>query len=72
MDLTRKLNVAVIGRMVQRDLIKNGNPIGKELDINGTMYKVIGVFSDDGGDRDERHITVPITTLQQMKRVLTQ
>ncbi|QWT85687.1 ABC transporter permease [Chryseobacterium sp. PCH239] len=68
MDLTRKLNVAVIGRMVQRDLIKNGNPIGKELDINGTMYKVIGVFSDDGGDRDERHITVPITTLQQMKK----
>ncbi len=67
-DLERKLNVAVIGRMVQRDLIKNGSPIGKELDINGTMYKIIGVFSDDGGDRDERHITVPITTLQQMKK----
>ncbi|KQT24050.1 ABC transporter ATP-binding protein [Chryseobacterium sp. Leaf405] len=67
-DLDRKQNVAVIGRMVQRDLIKNGSPVGKELDINGTMFKVIGVFSDDGGDRDERHITVPITTLQQMKK----
>ncbi|ASW76141.1 ABC transporter ATP-binding protein [Chryseobacterium piperi] len=67
-DLQRKQNVAVIGRMVQRDLIKNGSSIGKELDINGTMFKVIGVFSDDGGDRDERHITVPITTLQQMKK----
>lgn len=67
-DLERKQNVAVIGRMVQRDLIKNGSSIGKELDINGTMFKVIGVFSDDGGDRDERHITVPITTLQQMKK----
>ncbi|UZT99721.1 ABC transporter permease [Chryseobacterium fluminis] len=68
MDLERKQNVAVIGRMVQRDLIKNGSPIGKDLDINGTMFKVIGVFSDDGGDRDERHITVPITALQQMKK----
>lgn len=68
MDLERKQNVAVIGRMVQRDLIKNGSPIGKELDINGTMFKVVGVFSDDGGDWDERHITVPITTLQQMKK----
>ncbi|WP_294244747.1 ABC transporter permease [uncultured Chryseobacterium sp.] len=67
-DLERKQNVAVIGRMVQRDLIKNGSPIGKELDINGIMFKVVGVFSDDGGDRDERHITVPISTLQQMKK----
>lgn len=67
-DLQRKQNVAVIGRMVQRDLIKNGSSVGKELDINGTMFKVVGVFSDDGGDRDERHITVPITTLQQMKK----
>jgi putative ABC transport system permease protein len=68
MDLERKQNVAVIGRMVQRDLIKNGSPVGKELNINGTMFKIVGVFSDDGGDSDERHITVPITTLQQMKK----
>lgn len=68
MDLDRKQNVAVIGRMVQRDLIKNGSPVGKDLDINGTIFKVVGVFSDDGGDRDERHITVPISTLQQMKK----
>ncbi|KPH13700.1 ABC transporter permease [Chryseobacterium sp. ERMR1:04] len=67
-DLARKQNVAVIGRMVQRDLIKNGSPVGKDLNINGTMFKVIGVFSDDGGDWDERHISVPITTLQQMKK----
>lgn len=68
MDMNRKQNVAVIGRMVQRDLIKNGSPIGKDLNINGTFFKVIGVFSDDGGDFDERMITVPITTLQQMKK----
>ncbi len=68
MDMERKQNVAVIGRMVQRDLIKNGSPIGKELDINGSFFKVVGVFSDDGGDWDERMITVPITTLQQMKK----
>lgn len=67
-DLSNKLNVALIGRMVQRDLIKNGDPIGKELDINGTMFKVIGVFSDDGGDWEERVISVPITSLQQLKK----
>ena len=67
-DLSLKQNVAVIGRMVQRDLIKDGSPVGKDLDINGTFFKVIGVFSDDGGDFEERVITVPITTLQQMKK----
>lgn len=67
-DLKNKQQVAVIGRMVQRDLIKNGNPVGKDIDINGTMFKVVGVFSDDGGDWDERHISVPISTLQQMKK----
>ena len=68
LDIANKQNVAVIGRMVQRDLIKDGSPVGKDLNINGTMFKVVGVFSDDGGDWDERHITVPITTLQQMKK----
>ncbi|WP_234108915.1 MULTISPECIES: ABC transporter permease [Chryseobacterium] len=67
-DIERKQNVAVIGRMVQRDLIKNGDPVGKDLDINGSIFKVIGVFSDDGGDWDERMISVPISTLQQMKK----
>ena len=28
----------------KRDLIKNGSPIGKELEINGSNFKVIGVF----------------------------
>lgn len=67
-DIKEKRNVAVIGRMVQRDLIKNSSPVGKDLDINGTYFKIIGVFSDDGGDWDERHISVPISTLQQLKK----
>ena len=67
-DIDEKQNVAVIGRMVQRDLIKNADPVGKELEINGSVFKVIGVFSDDGGDWDERMISIPISTLQQMKK----
>ena len=67
-DIKENRNVAVIGKMVQRDLIKNGNPIGKELDINGTIFKVIGVFSDNQGDWAERSISIPITTMQQLKK----
>lgn len=67
-DIENRQYVAVIGRMVQRDLIKNGDPVGKDLEINGSIFKIIGVFSDDGGDWDERMISVPITTLQQIKK----
>ena len=68
MDIKENRNVAVIGKMVQRDLIKNGNPIGKELDINGTIFKIIGIFSDNQGDWAERSISIPITTMQQLKK----
>ena len=67
-DIKENRNVAVIGKMVHRGLIKNGNPIGKELDINGTIFKVIGVFSDNQGDWAERSISIPITTMQQLKK----
>lgn len=67
-DISDRRYVAVIGRMVQRDLIKNGDPIGKELQINGSVFKVIGIFSDEGGDFDERMISIPISTLQQIKK----
>lgn len=68
LDNQRKQNVAAIGRMVWRDLIKDGNPIGKDLQVNGTMFRIVGVFSDPGGDWDERHISIPLSTLQQMKK----
>lgn len=67
-DLSNSKYVAVIGRLVQKDLIKNGNPIGKDLDINGTMFKVVGVFADEGGDWEERAISIPVTTMQKMKK----
>ncbi|WP_300673141.1 ABC transporter permease [Soonwooa sp.] len=68
MDIDRKAYVTSIGRMVQRDLIKDGSPIGKMIQINGTMFRVVGVFSDAGGDWDERHVVIPLSTLQQMKQ----
>ncbi len=63
-DLKRKAKVAVIGRMVQSDLFDNRSALHKDINIGGINYKVVGVFSDTGGDRDERYIYIPITTAQ--------
>jgi len=63
-DLKRHAKVAVIGRMVQSDLFESRSALHKDINIGGINYKVVGVFSDSGGDRDERLIYIPITTAQ--------
>lgn len=63
-DLDELAKVVVIGKLVVRDLFKSENPIGKFLEIDGSMYQVIGVYSSEDGDDAERILYVPLTTLQ--------
>ena len=67
-DLENKTKVAVIGRMVAKDLFKTEEPIGKYIDIGSTAFKVVGVFQDDRGDREERYIYLPYTTRQLLEK----
>ena len=63
-DLLERRKVAVIGRLVEKDLFKNKNSLGKSIELDGISYQVVGIFQDDGGDREERIIYLPITTAQ--------
>ena len=65
-DIRNKTRFVVIGRLVEQDLFAKESAIGKFLDLNGIMYKVIGVFRDEGGDNEERNIYAPVTTLQSV------
>jgi putative ABC transport system permease protein len=67
-DLKSKTKHAVIGRLVAKDLFKTEDPIGKYIDIGSTVFKVIGVFQDDGGDNEERFIYIPYTTRQLIEK----
>jgi putative ABC transport system permease protein len=63
-DIQRKERVAVIGRLVEKDLFGNENAVGKYISLNKLIYRVVGVFSDEGSDREERYIYTPVTTTQ--------
>ncbi len=65
-DIKERSKVVVIGRMVEKDLFGQLSAYGKLINIGGIMYRVIGVFSDPGGDSDERYIYAPFTTLQRI------
>ncbi|MFV0530198.1 MAG: ABC transporter permease [Flavobacteriales bacterium] len=63
-DLDNVSKVVIIGKLVVSDLFKNVDPIGKYLQIDGSMYQVIGVYTSKDGDDAERVLYVPLTTLQ--------
>lgn len=65
-DMKNTSKVLVIGRMVAKDLFKDEDPIGKQVIINGLAFKVIGMFTDDGNDREERKIYAPVSTFQRL------
>ena len=65
-DINKKLKVVVIGRKIREDLFADEDPIGKTIIMNNSTFKVVGVFTDEGNDREERFFYVPVTTLQRL------
>jgi putative ABC transport system permease protein len=64
-DIIEGKKVAVIGNKVSQDLFKGENPIGSNISLYGINFKVVGVFFDPGGERDESKVMMPITTAQK-------
>ena len=65
-DIKEKAKVLVIGRLVKKDIFGEKPALGKRVNVNGISYKIIGVFSDDGGDNEERLTYMPVTTAQML------
>ena len=56
----------VIGRKVREDIFGTEDPLGKTIVMNNSTFRVIGVFIDEGNDREERYIYAPVTTIQRL------
>lgn len=64
MDWKERRKVAAIGTKVAEALFGEEDPIGKEINVRGIMYKVVGVFKDGGGEEEMRRIFIPISVAQ--------
>ena len=64
LDIQEARKVAVIGVDVVKPLFGDEDPMGKTIILAGTHYTVIGIFSDEGGAREQRKIYVPVSTAQ--------
>jgi putative ABC transport system permease protein len=68
-DTREYRKVAVIGEKVKTSLFKGKDTIaiGKYINIQGVLFKVVGVFHDFGrGDYEQLRIYLPITTAQRI------
>ena len=65
-DIRDKSKVIVIGKLIKEDLFGQKPALGKRLNVNGSSYLIIGIFSDDGGDNEERKAFIPLSTAQMI------
>lgn len=65
-DLANDRKVAVIGQKLKMDLFKEKDPIGEQIEISNVKFKVVGVFTDPGGEREETRTYLPRTTIQKV------
>jgi putative ABC transport system permease protein len=67
-DIENRKKHAVIGRLVAQDLFEDKDPIGEYIFGSDHSWRVIGVFQDEGGDREERMLYVPYTAMQEIQK----
>ncbi len=65
-DINESKKVAVIGNKIKQDLFKGEDPINQNVQIFGMNFKVVGVFFDPGGDREEGQVYIPVSTAQKV------
>lgn len=67
-DVESRAKVVVIGRKLVKEIYKNENPIGKNIQIGSLIFMVIGVFTDEGNEREETKMYAPFSTMQMINK----
>lgn len=65
-DVARVEKVGAIGMKIKLDLFKDQSPLGEIITVDKIPFKVIGVFTDPAGEREESRIYIPISTAQKV------
>ena len=65
LDLQEFRKVAVIGDRVKAQLFKEQPALGEYIEVNSIPFRVVGVFTDEGGEGEMETIYLPIATAQK-------
>lgn len=65
MDMNSVANVAIIGADIEDNLLPGGDPIGKEIRIDGHLFTVVGIGKRQGktmGQSQDNYVVIPLST----------
>lgn len=66
LDVQQFRKSAAIGIEIEKELFNGKSAIGEFIEINGIVFRVVGVFEDPGDKRQESIIYIPISTAQRV------
>ena len=62
-DIDSMAKVIVISSKIKREMMSDvKHPVGDFFKINNLYFKIVGVYRDKGGEREENRVFIPITT----------
>jgi len=65
-DIIDETKVATIGKQVAQELFKGKDPLGEYIEVWGVSFRVVGVFEDEGSERENTVVYTPISTTQRV------
>jgi putative ABC transport system permease protein len=65
-DIREFRKSVALGEVVERELFKGEPALDQYIMVAGIPFKVVGVFTDPGGDRDLNRVYIPISTAQRV------
>jgi putative ABC transport system permease protein len=64
-DMDSNNKVVIISHKIRKELMKEvADPVGEYLQLAGINFKIVGVYADEGGEREENRVYIPTTTSQ--------
>ncbi len=67
LDMDNLQKVVIISKKIKRELMKEvEDPLNEYLQLSGINFKIVGVYADEGGDREENRVYIPLTTAQSV------
>jgi putative ABC transport system permease protein len=66
-DEQNTAKVVLISNKIKNEIVGKGeDPLQDYLDISGIKFKIVGIYGDHGGEREEDRIFIPLTTAQRV------
>jgi len=66
-DMDKFQKVVIISKKIKRELMKDvEDPLTEYLQFSGINFKIVGVYADAGGEREENRVYIPRTTAQSV------